>query len=187
MLNIVVLSIFLFLPVLTTTRANSGGYRGKDINSSDVIDDGEEPSEPVVDPIAPGYIDEDPLDIPEEKELSSFRMKAYLYYHPYENISSSVTITDSLRLQIPKKLHLLSDEFSIEDGQIASLRYNTIEYCYSGVVSTDPDNPSYFILNAYKEYDPDNQCVDELMQIDYLGVSAGPVTLMENAKAYIRI
>ncbi len=187
MLNIVFLfSIILFLSCAEPPPEETQVVmEGKDINSSDVMVAGEEPYEPVVDPIDPGYTDADPVDIPDEEELSSFRMKAYLYYYPYENISSSVVMTNSLKLQIPKKIHLLTDDFSIEDGQIASLRYNTTEYCYSGIISTDIDTPSYFALYAYKEYEPDHQCVDELMQLDYLGVTAGPVTLMENGKAYI--
>lgn len=187
MLNLIHLSsLLIFLSCAEPSPEESTVViQEKDINSSDVVEDGENPTEPVVDPKDPEYTDADPLDIPESEELSSFRMKAYLYYHPYDNIASSVTMTDSLQLQIPKKISLLSDELSIQNDQIASLRYNTTEYCYKGIVSTDPDAPSHFELDSYKDYDPDNQCVNELMQLDYLGVTNGPVTLMENANAYI--
>ena len=158
----------------------------KDINDDNVSDADESASEDVVDPNSDGYIEGSELSPAEDgSDLESFRMKSYLQYNPYEKKSAHVSIGVGGNVQIPRKIHVLSENTSIENGQLASIRVNQTEFCYYGVVSNDPESPSHFLLESYKQYREGYQCVEPVMDLELEQTLFGPVTAFQNGQGYI--
>ena len=164
-----------------------------DDNDLNVMDEGESKDEVIIEPIDDDIVVDSDYDenavgnviITEgnEAELESFRMKAYIRFKPLEKIPARVNILATGQLKLPKRIHVLSDNNSINTGQIASIRHNTTEYCYHGVQSDNPEENSYFILKSFKTYDPDYNCV--VPRMDLKMYYRDDSQLMENGAAYI--
>ena len=104
--------------------------QGTDDNDLNVMEEDETEDEVIIGPIHQDIdqaddLERDSLGVPVIGEarftLESFRMKAYIRFKPYENIPALVNILSIGELKLPKKIHVLSDNSSINTGQLASI------------------------------------------------------------------